>query len=286
MGLRDNGDMTPQPASVPHILLNDGVSIPQLGLGVYKVPDDQACDVVLTALDAGYRHIDTAAFYENERGVGEAVRRIGLPRDEIFVTTKLWWTDNGYDSAMRAVDASLERLGMDTVDLFLIHWPAPQSDRYVDTWRALERVREEGKARSIGVSNFHVHHLERLARETDTVPALNQVELHPRLQQNALRSYHDEHGIATEAWSPLARGHFLGDPPLVRIAARYGVTAAQVVIRWHLQRGTIVIPKSVTPERIRENMSVFEFQLDDEDMAAIATLETGERTGTDPDNLG
>lgn len=278
--------MTPQPASVPHILLNDGVSIPQLGLGVYKVPDDQACDVVLTALDAGYRHIDTAAFYENERGVGEAVRRIGLPRDEIFVTTKLWWTDNGYDSAMRAVDASLERLGMDTVDLFLIHWPAPQSDRYVDTWRALERVREEGKARSIGVSNFHVHHLERLARETDTVPALNQVELHPRLQQNALRSYHDEHGIATEAWSPLARGHFLGDPPLVRIAARYGVTAAQVVIRWHLQRGTIVIPKSVTPERIRENMSVFEFQLDDEDMAAIATLETGERTGTDPDNLG
>ena len=278
--------MTPQPASVPHILLNDGVSIPQLGLGVYKVPDDQACDVVLTALDAGYRHIDTAAFYENERGVGEAVRRSGLPRDEIFVTTKLWWTDNGYDSAMRAVDASLERLGMDTVDLFLIHWPAPQSDRYVDTWRALERVREEGKARSIGVSNFHVRHLERLARETDTVPALNQVELHPRLQQNALRSYHDEHGIATEAWSPLARGHFLGDPPLVRIAARYGVTAAQVVIRWHLQRGTIVIPKSVTPERIRENMSVFEFQLDDEDMAAIATLETGERTGTDPDNLG
>lgn len=272
--------------SIPRIPLNDGNSIPQLGFGVYKIPEAETAEAVRTALAAGYRHIDTAAFYENERGVGEGVRTSGLDRDEVFVTSKVWWTDNGYDSALRSFDASLDRLGFDTVDLFLIHWPAPKQDRYVETWRALERVRDEGRARSIGVANFHTHHLERLARETETAPAVNQVELHPWLPQEEVRAYDTAHGIVTEAWSPLARGRVLGDPVLDRLAAKHGVTPAQIVLRWQVQLGNVVIPKSVTPERIRQNLDIFGFALDAEDVAAIATLNTGERTGRDPDELG
>lgn len=268
------------------ITLNDGVTIPQVGFGVYKIPDEQAVEAIGTAFEAGYRHIDTAAFYENERGVGEAVRRSGLAREDIFITTKLWWSDNGYDSALRAVDGSLDRLGLEYVDLFLIHWPAPKQDRYVETWHALERVRDEGKARSIGVCNFHRHHLERLARESKTVPALNQIELHPWLPQDELLHYGSEHTIATEAWSPLARGRVLHDPILAGLATKHGVTPAQVVLRWHLLLGNIVIPKSATPERIRENLNLFGFTLDHGDMDAIASLDTGERTGIDPDELG
>lgn len=272
--------------SIPQVPLNDGGSIPQLGFGVYKIPEAETVDAVVAALDAGYRHIDTAAFYENERGVGEGIRRSGLDRGDIYVTTKVWWTDNGYDSTLRSFDASLERLGFDTVDLFLIHWPAPKHDKYVDTWRALERIRQEGRARSIGVANFHTHHLDRLAAETDVVPAVNQVELHPWLPQAEVRRYDAAHGIVTEAWSPLARGRVLGDPTLDALARKHGATPAQIVIRWQLQLGNVVIPKSSTPARIRENLDVLGFTLDADDLAAIAALETGERTGKDPDDLG
>jgi 2,5-diketo-D-gluconate reductase A len=272
--------------STPALQLNDGNRIPQLGFGVYKIPEPETADAVVTALEAGYRHIDTASFYENERGVGEGLRRSGLPREDVFVTTKVWWTDNGYDSTLRSFDASLERLGFDTVDLFLIHWPAPQHDRYVDSWRALERLRDEGRARSIGVANFHTHHLDRLARETETVPAVNQVELHPWLPQDAVRAYDTEHGIVTEAWSPLARGRILDNEPLAALAVKHGVTPAQIVIRWQIELGNVVIPKSVSPERIRQNLDVFSFTLDADDHAVIAALETGERTGRDPDDLG
>ncbi|MFF1571230.1 aldo/keto reductase [Leifsonia sp. NPDC058292] len=271
---------------VPNLALNDGNSIPQLGFGVYKIPEAETADAVLTALEAGYRHIDTASFYENERGVGEGVRRSGLPRDDVFVTTKVWWTDNGYDSTMRSFDASVDRLGFDIVDLFLIHWPAPQHDRYVESWHALERVRDDGRARSIGVANFHTHHLDRLASESGTVPAVNQVELHPWLPQHEVRDYDREHGIVTEAWSPLARGRILGNEPLAALAVKHGVTPAQIVIRWQLELGNVVIPKSVSPERIRQNLDVFGFELDTADHAVIAGLETGERTGRDPDDLG
>lgn len=273
-------------ASIPQLTLNDGNTIPQVGFGVYKIPESETADAVVAALAAGYRHIDTAAFYANERGVGEGVRRSGLDRSEVFITSKVWWTENGYDSTLRSFDRSLELLGFDSIDLFLIHWPAPASDRYVETWHALERVRDEGRARSIGVANFHTHHLDRLARESGTVPAVNQVELHPWLPQAGVRAYDAAHGIVTEAWSPLARGRILGDPTLDALAAKHGVTPAQVVIRWQVQLGNVVIPKSTSPERIRSNLNVFGFELDVDDLAAIATLETGERTGKDPDDLG
>lgn len=270
--------MTPAPL----LQLNDGHSIPQLGLGVYKIPDAEAAECVRVALDAGYRHVDTASLYGNEKGVGDGVRASGLPREDVFVTTKVWNDDHGFDETLRAFDRSLELLGLDYVDLYLVHWPIPSLDRYVDTYRALERIRSEGRARSIGVSNFAVEHLERLLQETDVVPVLNQVELHPRLPQLELRQFDAAHDILTEAWSPLARGRLLEDPVLARIAAKHGVSPAQAVIRWHLQLGVIVIPKSVTPERIRANIDVFGFELDDSDMTAIAGLETGGRTGRDP----
>jgi len=270
----------------PTIALNDGASIPQLGLGVYKVPDDEAETVVATALEAGYRHLDTASFYGNEGGVGRAMRASGVPRDEVFLTTKVWNTDHGYDETLRAFDLSLETLGTDHVELYLIHWPAPRQDRYVETYRALERIREEGRARSIGVSNFQVHHLERLLGETGVVPAVDQVEAHPWLQQRELRAFADAHGIVTEAWSPLARGRILDDPTLLRLAEAHGVSTAQVVIRWHLQQGLVVIPKSVTPSRIRSNADVFGFELSDDDLAAIASLDSGQRTGSHPDDNG
>ena len=269
----------------PLLPLNDGHSIPQLGLGVYKVEDALAADTVQVALEAGYRHVDTAALYENERGVGLGLARSGLPREDVFVTTKVWNDRHGYDETLRAFDESLGKLGLDYVDLYLIHWPAPRQDRYVDTYRALESLRADGRARSIGVSNFHTHHLDRLLRETDVTPAVNQIELHPWLAQAELRRFDAAHGILTEAWSPLARGRAIGSPVLGAIGAKHGKSAAQVVIRWHLELGNIVIPKSVTPARIRENLDVFDFALGADDLEAIAALDSGERTGKDPDTV-
>ncbi|MBF9066839.1 aldo/keto reductase [Streptacidiphilus fuscans] len=268
------------------ITLNNGLTMPQLGFGVWQVPDAEARTVVGEALAAGYRSIDTAAIYGNEKGVGLALRDSGLPRDELFVTTKLWNTDHAGDGALRAFDASLERLGLDYIDLYLIHWPVPSRDRYVDAWRALEKIHAEGRARAVGVSNFGAKHLERLFAETGLVPAVDQVELHPYFPQNGLRALNAEHGITTEAWSPLGQGRgLLEDQTLVAIGAKHGKTAAQVVLRWHLQLGNVVIPKSVTPERIRQNFDVFDFTLDADDLAAIAALDHGGRIGPDPDTF-
>ncbi|AWB96772.1 oxidoreductase [Agromyces badenianii] len=271
-------------APAPRVPLADGASIPQLGYGLYKVPAADAARLCLDAIGAGYRHLDTAAFYGNEREVGEAVRASGLPRDELFVTSKVWKDDNGFDSALRAFDASMRRLALERLDLYLIHWPVPSTDRYVDTWRALVRLRDEGRVRSIGVSNFHAHHIERLVDETGETPVVNQVELHPWLPQTALREFDAARGIRTEAWSPLARGRVLGTPLLEALAAKHGRSSAQIVLRWHVQLGNLVIPKASSPQRIRENLDAFGFELDAADLAAIATLETGERTGRDPDD--
>ncbi|MFE6228384.1 MULTISPECIES: aldo/keto reductase [unclassified Streptomyces] len=257
--------------------------MPQLGFGVWQVPDDEAEKAVATALEAGYRSIDTAAIYENERGTGKAVAASGIAREELFVTTKLWNSEQGHDSALRAFDASLERLGLDYVDLYLIHWPVPAKDAYVDTYKALEKILADGRAKAIGVSNFLPEHLERLTAETSVVPAVNQIELHPQLPQAESRAVHARLGIATEAWSPLGQGRGLLDvPALVAIARKHGRTPAQVVLRWHLQLGNVVIPKSVTPSRIRENIDVFDFELDAEDVAAIGALDEGRRLGPDP----
>jgi len=277
--------MTTPPFS-PLITLSDGNRIPQLGLGVYKVEDATAARIVEGAIDAGYRHVDTAKLYFNEAGVGAGVRASGIPREEIFVTTKVWNDDQGYDETLRAFDASLGLLGMDYVDLYLIHWPAPKQDRYVDTWRALEAIKRDGRARSIGVSNFNAPHLEKLLAASTEVPVINQVEIQPWLQQRALRDFDAAHGIVTEAWSPLARGRVLGDPTLEAIGAKHGKSSAQIVLRWHIQQQLVVIPKSNSVERIRENSQVFDFVLDDADLAAIAALETGERTGSNPDDVG
>ncbi|MER7538806.1 aldo/keto reductase [Streptomyces sp. NPDC097704] len=273
------------PSATPTVKLNNGVEIPQLGFGVFQVPDDETTAAVTAALETGYRSIDTAAVYGNEAGVGRALAASGLPREELFVTTKLWNADQGYDATLRAFDTSLSKLGLDHVDLYLIHWPAPARDLYRDSWRALERLAEEGRVRAVGVSNFQPEHLRRLMADTELIPAVNQVELHPGLQQSGLRAFHAEHGIATEAWSPLAQGAVLGDPALAAIAARYGKSPAQVVIRWHLQLGNVVIPKSVTPARIRENSEVFDFALTEEEMRAVAALDRDLRTGPHPDEL-
>ena len=273
--------------SVPNLTLNNGVEIPQLGFGVFKVPEGSTKDVVLKALETGYRHIDTAKLYGNEAEVGAAVRESGLDRDAVFVTSKVWNDDQGYDATMRAFDASMDRLGFDVLDLYLIHWPVPRQDRYVDTWRALEQLYRDGRVRAVGVSNFNADHLHRLVDETDLVPAINQVELHPYLQQAELRKANESLGIATEAWGPIARGgELLTDEVITRIADKHGRTPAQVVLRWHIELGNVVIPKSVTPSRIGENFDVFGFALDAEDMGAIADLDRGERTGPDPDQLG
>ncbi|WP_166028486.1 aldo/keto reductase [Streptomyces chilikensis] len=269
--------------AVPAVTLNNGVTIPQLGFGVFQVPDEDTTAAVTAALRAGYRSIDTAAVYGNEAGVGKALAASGIAREELFVTTKLWNADQGYDATLRAFDESLAKLGLDHVDLYLIHWPTPARDRYLDTWRALERLAADGRARAVGVSNFQPAHLRRLLEHSSLVPAVNQVELHPGLQQAELRAVHGELGIATEAWSPLAQGAVLGEEPIVTLAQRYGRSPAQIVLRWHLQLGNIVIPKSVTPSRIAENIDVFDFALTDEEMASLAALDRGLRTGPDPD---
>ncbi|MFI7609871.1 aldo/keto reductase [Nonomuraea terrae] len=269
--------------SVPTVTLNNGVEIPQLGFGVFQVPDQETTAAVTAALRAGYRSIDTAAIYGNEAGVGRALADAGLPRDELFVTTKVWNADQGYDSTLRAFDASSAKLGLDHVDLYLIHWPAPGRDRYLDTWRAIERLVADGRVRAAGVSNFQPPHLRRLLDHGSLVPAVNQIELHPALQQAELRALHAELGIATEAWSPLAQGAVLREDAIVSIARRHGRSSAQVLLRWHVQLGNIVIPKSVTPARIRENIDVFDFTLSDDEMAAVAALDRGLRTGPDPD---
>ncbi|BDZ55785.1 aldo/keto reductase [Agromyces marinus] len=273
----------PHPLHALLIALHDGRGIPQVGYGMYKVPAADAARLARTAIDLGYRHLDTAALYGNEAEAGLAVRESGLPREELFVTSKLWNDDHGYDEALRAFDASMARFGLDRLDLFLIHWPVPSQDRYVDTWRALVRLRDEGRVASIGVSNFHAHHLRRIIDATGVAPVVNQVELHPWLPQRELRVFHKAAGIRTEAWSPLARGRLLDDPVLEPIAAKHGRSVAQVVLAWHVAQGTIVIPKASSAERIAQNLDVFSFELDEADVAAIASLETGERTGRDPD---
>lgn len=269
----------------PLVEMNDGRSIPVIGFGVWQVPDDVVVDATLKALEVGYRHIDTAYLYHNERGVGEALRRCGLDRDDIFVTTKVWNTDHGYDETLRAFDKSTGLLGIDEVDLYLIHWPTPARDIYLDSWRALIRLREEGRARSIGVSNFHEAHLRKIIDETGVIPAINQIELHPWLPQTHLRDIDARLGIKTEAWSPLGSGRLIDDPVIAEVAAKHGKSPAQVMIRWSIQLGNIVLPKSVTPVRIEQNIDVFDFVLDDADMAAIATLESGRRTGPNPDDF-
>src|SRR5215208_4478317 len=275
--------------SVPNIELNDGHSIPQLGFGVFQIDPAQTAEAVREALKVGYRHIDTAEMYGNERGVGEAIRDSGLDRDEVYVTSKL---NNGFhrpEDARAAFDRTLAELGFEYVDLFLIHWPLPTlyDGDFVSTWKTLEEFRHDRRARSIGVSNFQVEHLERLAAETDTVPAVNQIELHPYLLNEEVRAYGESQGIATEAWSPIAQGGVLDDPVITEIASAVDRTPAQVVLRWHIQCDSIVFPKSNTPERIEENFALFDFELDDDAMSRISRLDKGEdgRTGPNPDTF-
>ncbi len=278
--------MSTDTTAVPNVTFNDGVEIPQLGFGVWQIPQDKVVDAVTTALQTGYRHIDTAAAYENEAGVGQALRDSGLAREDVFVTTKLWNRAHGYESGKQALRDSLERLGLDHVDLYLIHWPVPSRDLYLDTWRALIELREQGLTRSIGVSNFHSPHLERIIDATGVVPSVDQIELHPYLQQRELTTALDALKIRTEAWSPLAQGDAVTDPVLTEIGEHHRKTAGQVTLRWHLQLGHIIFPKSVTPERIAENFDVFDFELRAEEMTQIAALDEGRRTGPDPDTFG
>ncbi|GGN96674.1 oxidoreductase [Actinoplanes lobatus] len=269
----------------PVITLNNGVTIPQIGYGVFQIPEAETASAVTTALQAGYRSIDTAAIYHNESGVGAALKAAGVPRDELFVTTKVWNTDQGYDETLRAFDASLARLGLDRLDLYLIHWPTPKRGRFPDTWRALETLLADGRVRAIGVSNFLPEHLRAVADLGGTVPAVNQIELHPQLQQREAQAANAELGVATEAWSPLAQAGVLGDPAITRIATAHDRTPAQVVLRWHVQQGRIVIPKSVTPARIRENLAIFDFELTADEIDAIDALECDGRTGPHPDHF-
>jgi 2,5-diketo-D-gluconate reductase A len=272
---------------IPDLAMNNGQTIPQLGFGVFKIDPADTAQAVEQALDVGYRHIDTAEAYGNEKGVGEAVRASGLDRAEVFVTSKLSNDAHAPDDARRAFDRTLEELGFDYVDLFLIHWPLPTlyGGDFVSTWKVLEEIYRSGRARSVGVSNFQVPHLRRLAAETEVVPAVNQIEVHPYLTNEEVRAYGAEHGILTEAWSPIARGRVLRDPTISAIADRVGRTPAQVTLRWHIQRGDVVFPKSTTPSRIRENLELFDFELTDDDLAAIGALDRGERTGPDPDTF-
>jgi 2,5-diketo-D-gluconate reductase A len=274
--------MTDQTEQIPQLPLGPDEQIPQLGFGVFQVPPRETEQVVANALSVGYRHIDTAAAYRNEGAVGQALHASGLDRGEIFVTTKCWNDDQGYEQAKRACKASLERLELSHLDLYLIHWPVPAHDRYVETWKAFVELQSEGLVRSIGVSNFQPEHLERIIAETGVTPAINQVELHPHFQQIGLRREHEQLGVLTEAWSPLGQGLELEDAAIVEIADAHSKTPAQVIIRWHLQIGNVVIPKSVTPSRIAENLEVFDFELSDEQMQAVEALDAGARIGPDP----
>lgn len=272
--------------TVPNVTLNDGNQIPQLGFGVFQVPDAETQKAVEQAFEAGYRSIDTASLYRNERGVGAAIKASGLPRDELFITSKVWNDAQGKEKTNRSFGESLERLGLDYLDLFLIHWPVPSQDLYVETWQTLAGIRSDGRVKSIGVSNFEPAHLDRLKAETDIVPAVNQVELHPYLTQQAVREYGKANGIVTESWSPLAKGgDLLSEKVLSEIGQRHGKTPAQVVIRWHLQLDCVVIPKTVTASRARENFDVFDFELTDADLKAISALNRNHRTGPDPNNF-
>lgn len=278
--------MTEAAVPAPTITLNNGVEIPQLGFGTFQVSSEQAERTVSTALRIGYRHLDTAQMYRNERGVGEAVRASGLPREDVFVTSKLDNPCHAYDDAMRAFDQSLADLGLDYLDLFLIHWPMPASDiDYLETWRAMEAMHRSGRARAIGVSNFEIDHLERLLASSDTVPAVNQIEVNPYLSQEKVRAFNERHSIATQAWSPIAQGRLLTDPAIVGVAKEHGRTPSQVVLRWHIQRGDIVFPKSSTPSRMEENLRIFDFRLAPDEVALIAALNRDERTGPAPSDL-
>jgi diketogulonate reductase-like aldo/keto reductase len=277
--------MTGATDQVPRVALRPDVEIPQLGFGVFQVPPKETEEVVARALQAGYRHLDTAAAYGNEGAVGQAIHASGLDRGEIFVTTKCWNDDHGHDKAKKACKASLERLELEHVDLYLIHWPVPSHDLYVETWQALIELQAEGLVRAIGVSNFQPAHLERIVAETGVVPAINQVELHPYFQQTGLRHEHAQLEIVTEAWSPLGQGLELADPAIVAIAEAHAKTPAQAIIRWHLELGNVVIPKSVTPERIVENFDVFDFELTADEIEAIRELDAGKRIGPDPDTF-
>jgi 2,5-diketo-D-gluconate reductase A len=270
------------PPTQPTIVLNDGNAIPTVGLGVWQTPPEETQRAVEAALSTGYRHIDTAAVYGNETEVGHAIKASGVPREEVFLVTKLWNADQGYDKGLKAFEVSAERLGVDYVDLYLIHWPVPAANLFVDSFKALAHLREQGRVRSIGVSNFAPEHLRTLIADTGIVPAVNQIELHPRLPQQELRQVHVELGIATEAWSPLGQGGLLSDPVVTTVADTHGKTPAQVLIRWHIQLGNIVIPKSVNPDRIASNFDVFDFELSEQDIASIATLDDGARLGPDP----
>ena len=270
-------------SAVPSLVMNNGLHIPQLGFGVFLVPPEETKQAVAEALKARYRLIDTAQGYRNEEGVGAAIAESDVSRDELFITTKLTNSQHGYDTTLAAFDGSMEKLGIDGLDLFLIHWPLPMFDEYVETWRAFEKLLADGRVRSIGVSNFEIPHLERLFAETDVTPAVNQIELHPEFPQEELREFHQEHGILTESWGPLGQGKgLLENPHIVEVARRKGRTPAQVVLRWHVQLGCVVIPKSVHPDRIQENIDLFDFELDDGDMAEISKVRTGQRLGADP----
>lgn len=265
-------------------VLHNGVEMPLLGLGVYKVEEGREIEhTIHTALDAGYRLIDTASFYKNEEGVGRAIRNSSIPREELFITTKVWNTEQGYNTTLKSFDESMSKLGLDYLDLFLVHWPV--KGKYLDTWRALETLYRDGRVRAIGVSNFKIHHLEDLMSHCDEKPAVNQVELHPLLSQEELRDYCSEHSIKVEAWSPLSRGRFLDEIVLNEIAEQKGKTPAQVILRWHLQNGVIAIPKSVTPARIIENAGIFDFELNESDMEAINRMNQDQRFGADPDHI-
>ncbi|WP_077324292.1 aldo/keto reductase [Virgibacillus siamensis] len=269
-----------------YVTLNNGLKMPQLGFGVWQVPDEKATPSVKKALEVGYRSIDTAKVYENEEGVGRALAAADIPREDLFITTKVWNSDQGYDNTLKAFDKSLERLGLDYVDMYLIHWPTPEFDDYVETYKAMEKLYNDGRVKAIGVCNFNIEHLQRLLDECDIVPAVNQVECHPYLQQKEMKEFCKQHNIFVESWSPLmSGGDVLSNDVVKGIADQYGKTIAQVVLRWHLQSNSIVIPKSVTPSRIEENFDVFDFELSEDDMNKIAELDCNHRNGPEPSQM-